>query len=155
MHQHKCHLDCEIKILVKASCGFWSNLSGPFITHIEGGMKRSGGGGVSPVVEVTANTSLSALPPQYGIRSQLSQHTHTHLLIRTHMPCMYSMARNDIPTYTHKHTQAAATRRESRTGRHRWSFLGFNCMSSCPQITHTHTNTQVEGTQQSELCIPR
>lgn len=88
--------------------------------------------GGSPVVEVTANTSLSALPAQYTIHRQLSQHAH--------MPCMYSMVRNDIPAYTqtHKHTQAAATWPESRTGRHQWSFLGINCMSSCPQITHVH-----------------
>lgn len=77
-------------------------------------------------------TRLSApLPPQCTIHRQLSQHTH--------MPCMYSMVRNDIPTYTHTHTQAAAPWPESRTGRHRWSFLGINWMSSCPQITHTYT----------------
>lgn len=46
-----------------------------------------GASGQSPVVEVTANTSLSARPPQYTIHRQLSQ--HTHLLIYTHTHAMY------------------------------------------------------------------
>lgn len=153
MHQHKCHLDCEIKILVKASCGFWSNLSGPFITHIEGGMKRSGGGGVSPVVEVTANTSLSALHPQYGIRSQLSQHTHTCSYAHTCHACI--VWRGMTSPHTHTNTPKQLQRGES-PGPAGTDGVSWD-LTACPAApkSHTHTNTQVEGTQQSELCIPR
>lgn len=52
---------------------------------------------------------------------------------------------------THKYTQAAATRPKSRTGRHQQSFLGINCMSSCPQSTHT--NNTADGRRRNKLCV--
>lgn len=79
-----------IKILLKARCFFpvWSSLSGPFMSM---GLHGWGGdGGQSPVVEVTAKTSLCPRPPQFITQRQLSQYTHTHLLVhrRTHHVCI-------------------------------------------------------------------
>lgn len=67
---------------------------------------------------------------------------NTHLLIQTHTHTSHACIVwwGMTSPHTHKHTQAAAQWPESRTGRHRWSFLGINCMSSCP-LVHTHTLT--------------
>lgn len=86
---------------------FGQVLSGPFMSYDSQSVRHRGrarGGGWSPVAEVAANTSLSAVPPQYAIHRQLSQHTltHTHTCSYAHT-CHVSMVRNDIPTYTQIH----------------------------------------------------
>lgn len=55
------------------------------MTHNQCGTGDRRGVGWSPVAEVAANTSLSAVPPQYAIHRQLSQHTLTHSHALAHM----------------------------------------------------------------------
>lgn len=100
--------------------------------HVDTSVVWVGCGGGRHLLSRSQLKRLSALGPRSSSHKGSCLNTHTHLLIRRHTPCMYSMVRNDILT---KHTQAAAARPESRTGRHRWSFLGINCMSSCPPPT--------------------
>lgn len=105
-------------------------------TVARGGASRSAGCHLSPRPQLTRLSALG-LHSAPCTDSCLNTHTCSH----THTSHMYSMVRNDIAAYTHKHAQAAATWPKSRTGRHQRSFLGINCMSSCPQITHIYTNT--------------
>lgn len=68
---------------------FGQVLSGPFMSYDSQSVQhRERGGGWSPVAEVVANTSLSAVPPQYAVHRQLSQHTltqsHTFAHVHTH-----------------------------------------------------------------------
>lgn len=110
----------------------WSSLSGPFMSM---GLHGWGGdGGQSPVVEVTAKTSLCPRPPQFITQRQLSQYTHrhTHLLIQTHTPCMYSMVRNDILTNTPKQLQHGQSPGPAGTDGVSWE------LTACPAAPMSH-----------------
>lgn len=127
---------------------FWSSWSGPFTSHnsVWKVFLAWGGAGRSHLSPRSQLTRLSA--------PCLHSTPYTDSCLNTHTcSCMYSMVRNDIPTYTHKHTPAAATWPESRTGRHRWCFLGINWMSSCPQITHTYTQSPGRSKYVQQLPI--
>lgn len=73
--------------------------------------------------------------------SAITPYADSCLNTHTSYACMVGWGMTSLHTQTHKHTQAAATWPESRTGRHRWSCLGINCMASCLQITHTIDET--------------
>lgn len=85
----------------------------------------------SPVVKVTANTSLSALPAQYTIHRQLSQHTHTcHVCI-----VWWGMT----STHTHRHTNTPKQLQHGQSP----GPAGTNGVSweltACPAALKSHT----------------
>lgn len=93
---------------------------------------------MSPVVEVTANTSLSALPPQYGIRSQLSQHTHTCSYAHTCHACI--VWRGMTSPHTHTNTPKQLQRGES-PGPAGTDGVSWD-LTACPAAPKSHTHIQ-------------
>lgn len=77
----KCNLDSKMIISGKATCMDFGQALKWFLhvlEHVSVSAMRTGYWSVcvSPVVEVTDSTSLSALPPRCTMHGQLSQHPH-------------------------------------------------------------------------------
>ena len=96
----------------------------------------SGASGGSPVIEVTANTSLSALPPQLH-HTQAAVSTHTHLLIHTHHVCIvwWGMTSPHTHTNTPKQLQHGQSPGPAGTDGVSWELTA--CPAALKPCTHS------------------